>query len=83
MLGTLRGLFEKVQHRIDIGVWESWRHLYTVIGDPSSRPPHIGSGWFIPSSWADKIVRSWLLLSVGALLIEKGRMFFGLKREFK
>jgi hypothetical protein len=55
MLGTLRGLFEKVQHRIDIGVWESWRHLYTFIGDPSSRPPHIGSGWLIASSWAEKI----------------------------
>jgi hypothetical protein len=53
------------------------------MGDPSSRPPHIGSGWLIASSWADKIIRSWLLLSVGALLIEKGRMFFGLKREFK
>ena len=46
-VGTLRGLFEKVRHRIDIGVWESWHHLYTFIGDPSSRPPPIGSGWLI------------------------------------
>jgi hypothetical protein len=28
-VGTLRGLFEKVHNRIDIGVWESWHHLYT------------------------------------------------------
>jgi hypothetical protein len=53
-VGTLRGLFEKVHNRIDIGVWERWHHLYTFIGDPSSRPPHIGSRWLIPSSWADK-----------------------------
>src|SRR3990167_2152313 len=46
-VGTLRGLFEKVRNRIDIGVWESWHHLYTFIGDPSSRPPPIGSGWLI------------------------------------
>jgi hypothetical protein len=39
--------FEKVRNRIDIGVWESWHHLYTFIGDPSSRPPPIGSGWLI------------------------------------
>ena len=46
-VGTLRGLFEKVRNRIDIGVWESWHHLYTFMGDPSSRPPPIGSGWGI------------------------------------
>ena len=46
-VGTLRGLFEKVRNRIDIGVWESWHHLYTFIGDPSSRPPPIASGWLI------------------------------------
>ena len=46
-VGTLRGLFEKVRNRIDIGVWENWHHLYTFIGDPSSRPPPISSGWFI------------------------------------
>ena len=32
-VGTLRGLFEKVRHRIDIAVWDSWYHLYTFIGD--------------------------------------------------
>ena len=46
-VGRLRGLFEKVRNRIDIGVWENWHHLYTFIGDPSSRPPPISSGWFI------------------------------------
>ena len=46
-VGTLRGLFEKVRNRIDIGIWESWQHLYTFIGDPSSRPPPIGSAWLI------------------------------------
>jgi hypothetical protein len=53
-VGTLRGLFEKVHNRIDRGVWERWHHLYTFIGDPSSRPPLIGRGWLIISSWADK-----------------------------
>ena len=46
-VGTLRGLFEKVRNRIDIGVWESWHLLYTFIGDPSSRPPPINNGWLI------------------------------------
>ncbi len=46
-VGALRGLFEKVRNRIDIGVWESWHHLYTFIGDPTSRPPPIRSGWLI------------------------------------
>ncbi len=39
--------FEKVRNRIDIGIWESWHHLYTFIGDPSSRPPPTGSGWLV------------------------------------
>ncbi|MBX2901900.1 MAG: hypothetical protein KF775_19800, partial [Cyclobacteriaceae bacterium] len=46
-VGTLRGLFEKVRNRIDIGIWQNWNHLYSFIGDPSSRPPPIGSGWII------------------------------------
>ena len=46
-VGTLRGLFEKVRNRIAIGMWESWHHLYTFIGGPSSRPPPIRSGWLI------------------------------------
>ena len=48
-VGTLRRLFEKVQNRIDIGVWDSWHHLYTFIGDPASRPPPLASGWLIAS----------------------------------
>lgn len=46
-IGTLRSLFEKVRNRIDIGIWESWHHLYTFIGDPTSRPPPLASGWLI------------------------------------
>lgn len=39
--------FEKVRNRIDIGVWENWHHLYRFIGDPTSRPPPLASGWLI------------------------------------
>lgn len=46
-VGTLRRLFEKIQNRIDIAVWDSWHHLLTFIGDPESRPPPIGSGYII------------------------------------
>lgn len=46
-VGTLRGLFEKVRHRIDIAVWDSWYHLYTFIGDVSARPPPGERGWLI------------------------------------
>ena len=46
-VGTLRRLFEKIQNRIDIAVWENWHHLLTFIGDPASRPPPIGSGYII------------------------------------
>lgn len=46
-VGTLRGLFEKVRNRIDIGVWDNWHHLYTFIGDPTSRPPPVNDGWLI------------------------------------
>jgi hypothetical protein len=44
-LGTLGRFFEKVRNRIDISVWDSWSHLYTFIGDPSSRPPPNDNGW--------------------------------------
>ena len=44
-LGTLSRFFEKVRNRIDISVWDSWSHLYTFIGDPSSRPPPGDNGW--------------------------------------
>ena len=44
-LGTLGRFFEKVRNRIDISVWDSWSHLYTFIGDPSSRPPPDDNGW--------------------------------------
>ena len=47
MLMMLAFLIDQVRNRIDIGIWESWYHLYTFIGDPSSRPPPISSGWFI------------------------------------
>ena len=46
-VGTLRGLFDKVRNRIDIGVWDSWHHLYTFIGDVSARPPPGEKGWLI------------------------------------
>jgi hypothetical protein len=46
-VGTLRRLFEKIQNRIDIAVWDSWEHLLSFIGDPTSRPPPIASGWII------------------------------------
>lgn len=46
-VGTLGRLFEKVRNRIDIAVWDSWFHLYTFIGDPSSRPPPNEKGWLI------------------------------------
>lgn len=46
-VGTLRRLFEKIQNRIDIAVWDNWHHLLTFIGDPASRPPPIGSGYII------------------------------------
>jgi hypothetical protein len=46
-VGTLRRLFEKLQNRIDIAVWDSWHHLLTFIGDPESRPPPIASGYII------------------------------------
>ena len=35
-IGTLRRLFEKIQHRIDIAAWDNWHHLLTCIGDPAS-----------------------------------------------
>jgi hypothetical protein len=37
-VGRLTILFEKVRVLIEIFVFESWLHLYTFIGDPSSRP---------------------------------------------
>ena len=46
-VGTFRRLFEKIQNRIDIAVWDDWHHLLTFIGDPESRPPPIGSGYII------------------------------------
>lgn len=46
-IGTLRRLFEKIQHRIDIAAWDNWHHLLTCIGDPASRPPPSGSAYII------------------------------------
>jgi len=46
-VGTLRRLFEKIQNRIDIAVWDNWYHLLTFIGDPTSRPPPIATGYII------------------------------------
>ena len=37
----------KAHNRIDIGVWDSWHHLYTFIGDVSARPPPGEKGWLI------------------------------------
>jgi hypothetical protein len=46
-VGTLRNLFEKIRHRIDIAVWDDWHSLYTFIGDPSARPPPNEKGWLL------------------------------------
>jgi hypothetical protein len=46
-VGTLRRFFEKIQNRIDLAVWDNWHHLLTFIGDPTSRPPPIESGYII------------------------------------
>jgi hypothetical protein len=45
--GRLTTLFERVKVLIGFGVFDSWHHLYTFIGDPTSRPPPVGSGWLI------------------------------------
>jgi len=45
--GRLTTLFERVKVLIGFGVFNSWHHLYTFIGDPTSRPPPVGSGWVI------------------------------------
>ncbi len=46
-VGALRGLFDKVRHRIDIAVWDNWHALYTFIGDVAARPPPGKKGWLI------------------------------------
>jgi hypothetical protein len=43
-VGRLTILFEKVRVLIGVFVFESWIHLYTFIGDPSSRPQPEHSG---------------------------------------
>ena len=43
--GRLTALFEKVRVLTEMLVFESWVHLYTFIGDPSSRPPPGPNGW--------------------------------------
>ena len=43
-VGRLTILFEKVRVLIEMFVFESWLHLYTFIGDPSSRPQPEHSG---------------------------------------
>jgi hypothetical protein len=43
-VGRLTILFEKVRVLIEMFVFESWIHLYTFIGDPSSRPQPEHSG---------------------------------------
>jgi hypothetical protein len=45
--GRLATLFERVKVLIGFGVFDSWLHLYTFIGDPTSRPPPVGSGWLL------------------------------------
>jgi Transposase DDE domain len=49
-VGTLRNLFEKIRHRIDIAVWDDWHSLYTFVGDPSARPPPTEKGWLLVSN---------------------------------
>lgn len=45
--GRLTTLFERIKTLIGLGVFDSWHQMYIFIGDPSSRPPPIGSGWLI------------------------------------
>lgn len=44
-VGTFRFLFEKARVLIELGAWNSWHHLYSFIGDPTSRPPPGEHGW--------------------------------------
>lgn len=46
-VGTLKNLFEKIRHRIDIAVWDDWHCLYTFIGEPAARPPPNEKGWIV------------------------------------
>lgn len=46
-VGRLSTLFERTRSFIGIGVFDSWRHMYTFIGDPTARPPPSESGWLI------------------------------------
>lgn len=43
--GRLTMLFERVRVLISIIGFKSWHHLYTFIGDPTSRPPPDENGW--------------------------------------
>lgn len=45
--GRLTTLFERVKVLIGFGVFDSWHQLYTFIGDPTSRPPPVSTGWLI------------------------------------
>ena len=38
-VGRLATLFERVRTLIGLGIFNSWQHLYTFIGEPTSRPP--------------------------------------------
>jgi hypothetical protein len=44
---TLKNLFEKIRHRIDIAVWDDWHCLYTFIGNPTARTPPTEKEWLI------------------------------------
>ena len=46
-VGRLSTLFERVRVLIGFFVFDSWHHLYTFIGDPTSRPPPLGNGCVI------------------------------------
>jgi hypothetical protein len=45
--GRLSTLFERLRSLIGFGVFETWHQMHTFIGDPTSRPPPIQSGWVI------------------------------------
>ena len=45
--GRLTTLFERVRALTGFGVFNSWQHLLTFIGDPTSRPPPPEEGGFL------------------------------------
>lgn len=44
--GRLTTLFERVRVATGFFIFDSWQHLYTFIGDPTSRPPPNAQGAF-------------------------------------